>query len=232
MELIAHRGCAEQYPENTLHAIERSARQLSTVEIDVRRCGSGELVVFHDETVDRLTNGDGSVAGMNFQQLRALDVLGSGHSIPRLADALRAVPSDVALQVELKQSGIASEVVEAIHEADVDARVTSFLPEALTEVRECDPDIPVGYLFGEAVGVETGLQTAEVLDCDSVHPRSTLCLETDVVERARADGREVIAWGVGQRDAFDALRSAGVDAATSDWSSLAADAEAEAPLAT
>ena len=232
MELIAHRGCAEQYPENTLHAIERSARQLSAVEIDVRRCQSGELVVFHDETVDRLTDGDGPVARLNFDQLRALDVLESGHSIPRLSDALAAVPSGVELQVELKQSGIASDVIEAIHAADVDARITSFLPEALTEVRECDPDVPVGYLFGEAVGVETGLRTARVLDCDSVHPRSTLCLETNVVERARAGGWDVIAWGVGQRDLFDELRAVGVDAATSDWSSTAVEVEPEAPLAT
>ena len=231
MELIAHRGCAEQYPENTLHAIEHSARQLSAVEIDVRRCRSGELVVFHDDTVDRLTDGDGLVAGMDWPQLSALDVLESGHSIPRLADALRAVPSGVEVQVELKQSGIASDVVTAIHEAGVDARVTSFLPEALTEVRQCDPDIPVGYLFGEAVGVETGLRIADVLDCDSVHPRSTLCLETDVVERARADGRDVIAWGVGQRDTFAELRSVGVDAATSDWSS-AVTVEPKTPLAT
>ncbi|WP_232686085.1 glycerophosphodiester phosphodiesterase [Halobacterium zhouii] len=230
MELIAHRGCAEQYPENTLHAIERSARELAAVEIDVRRCQSGELVVFHDETVDRLTDDTGPVAGMNWTQLSALDVLDSGHSIPRLADALAAVPSDVPLQVELKQAGIASDVVEVIHDADVNARVTSFLPEALTEVRECDPNIPVGYLFGEAVGVETGLKMAEVLDCDSVHPHASLCLETDVVERVRADGRDVIAWGVGQRDTFEELRSVGVDAATSDWAS--ATSEPEAPLAT
>jgi glycerophosphoryl diester phosphodiesterase len=231
MELIAHRGCAEQYPENTLQAIERSGRQLSAVEIDVRRCQSGELVVFHDETVDRLTDGSGSVAGLNFQQLSALDVLDSDCSIPRLGDALSAVPAGVEVQVELKESGIASDVVEAIHEADVDARITSFLPEALTEVLDCDPDLPVGYLFGERVGVETGLRIARVLDCDSVHPRSTLCLETNVVERARADGRKVIAWGVGQRDTFAALRVAGVDAVTSDWSS-AVEVEPEAPLAT
>ena len=233
MDLIAHRGCANHYPENTVHAIEQSARLFPAVEFDVRRCGSGELVVFHDETVDELTDGEGAVAGMDCQELGTLDVLDSGHSIPRLADALAAVPSDVAVQVELKEPGIAADTVAAVESTDLDVRITSFLPEALEEVCECDTDVPVGYLFGDAVGVETGLATARELGCDSVHPSAALCLETDVVERVHADDGAVVAWGVGQRATFDALRAAGVDAATSDWTPKAtADVEAEAPLAT
>ena len=233
MDLIAHRGCANQYPENTVHAIEQSARLCPAVEFDVRRCGSGELVVFHDETVDALTDGEGTVAGMDWQELGTLDVLDSGHHVPLLDDALAAVPSDVAVQVELKESGIAADAVAAVEATDLDARITSFLPEALREVRECDTDVPVGYLFGDAVGVETGLATARELDCDSIHPSAALCLETDVVERVHADDGSVVAWGVGQRDTFDALRAAGVDAATSDWAPKATtETEAETPLAT
>ena len=216
MELIAHRGCAEQYPENTVHAVEQSSRRFPAVELDVRRCRSGELVVFHDETVDRVTDATGSVAGMDYHRLRSLDVLESGERIPRLPEALAAIPGDVSVQVELKQAGVAADAVSTIATADVDARVTSFLPSALAEVRERDPQLPTGYLFGESVGVETGLRTARALDCDTLHPHSTLCLETNVVDAAHATGMDVVAWAADEAATFERLAAAGVDGATAD----------------
>jgi len=224
MELIAHRGCADEYPENTLHAIEQSARRLPAVEFDVRRCGSGELVVFHDETVDRVTDGTGTVAEMDWSRIEKLDVLDSGHGIPLLSEALAAVPPGVTAQVELKETGIGADAAAAVAESGVDARFTSFVPEALAEVRACDPDASVGYLFGDDVGVDTGLETALKLDCDFLDPHSALCVETDVVERARAEGLSVLAWGVDDAATVDALRTADVDGATTDSWTLATPA--------
>jgi glycerophosphoryl diester phosphodiesterase len=82
MDLIAHRGCAGQHPENTVRAVRKSSRRFPAVELDVRRCRTGELVVFHDETVDRVTDGTGSVAAMDWDRLRSLEVLESGERNP------------------------------------------------------------------------------------------------------------------------------------------------------
>ncbi|PSP55438.1 glycerophosphodiester phosphodiesterase [Halobacteriales archaeon QS_1_67_19] len=233
MDLIAHRGCADEYPENTVRAVERAARRLPAVELDVRRCRSGELVVFHDATVDRVTDGTGSIARLNWEQLRELEVLGSGERIPLLSEALAAVPSNADVQVELKQAGIAGGAVAAVADAGVDARFTSFRPEALAEVREHDPTAPMGYLFGAAVGVETGLATALALDCRYLHPHSSLCIETDVVERAHAQGLDVIAWAADDAGTVADLRAAGVDGATADsWTLADREREVEAePMA-
>ncbi len=216
MELIAHRGCAERYPENTVYALERASVDFPAVEIDVQRCRSGELVVFHDETVDRVTDGSGSIAGMAWDELCELNVNESGERIPLLSEALAAVPSGVSVQVELKRTGIAADVLSRIHDAGVDARVTSFIPSALTEVQEYDPDTKRGYLFGEEVGVATGFRTALALGCDSLHPHSTLCLETDVVKLAHREELRVIAWAAGDESIVGKLQGAGVDAATAD----------------
>jgi glycerophosphoryl diester phosphodiesterase len=231
MEIIAHRGCAEEYPENTIRAVERSSRRLPAVELDVRQCRSGELVVFHDETVGRVTDGDGSVAGMDWSRLRELEVLDSGERIPLLSEALDAIPPDVGAQVELKQAGVAADAVAAVADAPVDARFTSFRPDVLTEVRDHDPCAPLGYLFGRSVGVDTGLDTALALDCDYLHPNATLCLETDVVERAQRADLDVIAWGVDDAATIEALRDANVDGATADsWTLMGETAELE-PMA-
>ncbi|WP_407652194.1 glycerophosphodiester phosphodiesterase [Halomicrococcus gelatinilyticus] len=199
-----------------MRAVRKSSRRFPAVELDVRRCRTGELVVFHDETVDRVTDGTGSVAAMDWDRLRSLEVLESGERIPRLSEALAAIPSDVSVQVELKQLGVAADAVAAIAAADVDARVTSFLPSALAEVRDRNPELPLGYLFGESVGVETGLATAVALGCDTLHPHSTLCLETDVVDAAHAAGMDVVAWAADDDETFERLRAAGVDGATAD----------------
>ena len=62
MRLIAHRGFAAVHPENTVRAVRAAARVADAVEVDVRRCATGELVVIHDATVDRVTDGTGPVA--------------------------------------------------------------------------------------------------------------------------------------------------------------------------
>ena len=97
---VAHRGDSKHAPENTVSAISAANGKAQLVEFDVRECATGQLIVIHDETVDRTTNAKGEVAEMSFEQLRALDA-GSwfsanfkGEQIPTLSEAIAAVPTD------------------------------------------------------------------------------------------------------------------------------------------
>ena len=215
MEVIGHRGCGDQYPENTVRAVRRASRHLPAVEVDVRRCASGEIVAFHDETVDRVTSGTGAVAEQRLAELRELDVLESGERIPTLRAVLDAVPADVRLQIELKEPGLAASVRDIVTVAGGDVCVTSFLPEALAEVAETGWDVPTGYLFGDRP--RERLATAIDLGCDAVHPHYDLCVGTDVVAEAHAVGLRVVAWKAVRTAAeVDDLRAAGVDGVTAD----------------
>lgn len=215
MEVIGHRACGELYPENTVHAVEQSSQHLTTIEIDVRRARSGELVVFHDERVDRLTDATGKVTDLTWNELRTLEVLDSGESIPLLSEMLDAFPPNVTAQVELKQAGMAADVCELATAVGNDVYVSSFVPEALAEVRDLDWDVPTGYLFNGAV--EEELERAAELDCDAVHPDATQCVETDVIDQAHNRGFDVIAWGVEESSELaDSLRAVGVDGFTAD----------------
>lgn len=222
MEIVGHRGCADQYPENTVRAVTSAARHLDAVEVDVRRCGSGELVVFHDETVDGLTAASGAVADLPWSDLRDLEVRDSGETIPRLPAVLDAVPDDVAVQVELKERGLAADVREIVAGRDRDVRLSSFLPAALEEIQALGWEVPTGYLFGEAP--RENLRTALDLGCDAVHPHYDLCMGTSVVEDAHAEGLRVVAWKAAETAAeVDALRVAGVDGVTADRWDIAGD---------
>jgi glycerophosphoryl diester phosphodiesterase len=215
MELIGHRGCADQYPENTVHAVRRSSRYLDTIEVDVRRCRSGELVVFHDETVDRLTDATGRVADLDWATLRDLEVMGSGETVPRLSTVLEAFPDGIRAQVELKERGLAADVRDAVAASDVEVTVSSFDTVALAEVADLDWEVDTGFLF--EADPDGNLATARDLGCAVVHPHYDLCLETDVVDRAHAAGLRVVAWKAARTaEEVQAVREAGVDGITAD----------------
>lgn len=215
MELIGHRGCAAQCPENTVRAVKRAAQYLDAIEVDVRRCGSGELVVFHDETVDRLTDGTGPIAELNWNELRNLDVLGSGESIPRLDDVLDAFPEGVRAQLEFKAADIAADVRDVVADYDVNVTVSSFRLGSIREVNAVNWDVPTGYLFES--DPSTSLEAAIEYGCEIVHPHYDLCIDTDIVTTAQNAGLDVVAWKAARTaDEIAALRAVGVDGVTTD----------------
>ena len=218
MRVIAHRGFAAEAPENTVAALRRAARLADGVELDVRRCGSGEPVVVHDATVDRVTGGTGPVADHSLADLRSLDVLDSGEPIPGLREALAAVPDDVLVNVELKETGLAADVVDALEAVDNPAIVSSFSRTALREVRAASRSVPTAYLVDSLR--DRPVSTAIELDCQYVHPRYSLCLYSPLVARARAVDLKVNAWTVTRTLAARRLATAGVDGVITDRTDL------------
>jgi len=214
VDLIAHRGFAAEAPENTVAAVERAGALADAVEVDVRRCGSGELVVAHDATVDRVTDASGPVSEFSLDDLRALDVLGSGEGIPPLSAVLDAVPDGVRLNLELKESGLAADAVAAADAAGVDVLVSAFDPAVLREVADADPAVPTAYLCTPRD--DAPVATAARLGCDALHPSFPLCLVTRVVRRASDEGIAVNAWTVNRRSVVRLLDVCGVDGVIAD----------------
>lgn len=146
---IGHRGAAGYAPENTLTAIEEGiSRQVDFVEVDVRRTADGVLVVLHDATVNRTTNGRGRIDRLPLSKVRTLDV-GNGKRIPTLAEVLDAVSGRCGLMLELKVEGIARQVVERVQTAGFRGPViyASFLHDELRDVRVADPQATLMVLF-------------------------------------------------------------------------------------
>jgi glycerophosphoryl diester phosphodiesterase len=194
MEIVAHRGYGGAFPENTRHAFERAAETADWVELDVRACQSGELVVFHDETLDRLTGASGRVVATPWEDLRELEVLGSGERVPLLEEALSAIPDDTGVQVELKDVGLAGGVLETLSASDNEAVLISFSPLALHEVTQFDPSADVGHILYEGLyddAPELGLDTAGHLGCETVHTFYAMGSDPGVVAAAHDRGLRV-----------------------------------------
>ena len=234
-DVIAHRGFAAEYPENTLAAVRAASRVADAIEVDVRRCGTGELVVFHDETLDRLTPMEGRVADTPCETLLELDIGGSGETIPTLEAVLEAIPADRRLVLELKEPGLAGDVL-ALLDGSHELMISSFETRCLAEAHEVDSTVSTAYLVTDSrrnrtlrpmipglprwvyfhEDVRGMIETATDLRCDAIHPRYELCLQTNLVTQAHAAGLRVDAWTIRSPREYRALVDAGVYGVISD----------------
>nr|WP_305882964.1 glycerophosphodiester phosphodiesterase [Halobellus rarus] len=215
-----------QYPENTLEAFRRSAAVVEMIETDVQRCASGELVVFHDETLDRVTDVTGEVASTPLSALKEASVLGTDESIPLLTEVFEAVPPSVGLNLELKGLDVAADAVEIAGRYDHEVIVSSFRPDEVADARDAGA-AAVAYLVYADADATDEFDTAEALDvadelgCSYVHPHVHLCLDTEIVERAHARGFGVNAWTAEGSDTIAELRARNVDGVVIDDCGLA-----------
>ena len=225
MNCIAHRGFADAYPENTRTALRQAiGAGADGVEVDVRRCGSGEPVVIHDETVDRVTDRAGAVAALTRAELADCSVLGTGEGVPTLQEVCELLPADVRLHLELKEVGVAADAAALAAEYPFDLLVSSFDPDALRAAAG-GADVPLAYLFGserQLPGVSrfrdgpgAALATARTLGCAALNPHWRHC-DAAFVDRVHDAGLAVNAWTIRSQEAAEAVAAAGVDGLIAD----------------
>jgi len=212
MDCLAHRGFAAVAPENTVEALARASERAEMVEFDVRRCGTGELVVVHDETVDRVTDASGRVAELSRAELAALSVLDSAAGIPTVEAVLQAVPADTGVNVELKARGLAADLLDVLDDHGHDVLVSSFDDAVLREVAAIS-DLPLATVFADAP--ERWRDRAHDLGAVAVHPNWTLVDEA-FVDAAHESGLAVNCWTVRDEAGMERARAANVDGIISD----------------
>ena len=161
-KLVGHRGALEVAPENTLASFQRALDDgVDVIEMDIRLSGDGHVVVMHDGTVDRTTNGTGLVSEMSVAQLKRLDA-GAwfdaryvGERIPTLAEVLAWARGKVGLLLELKyypyggfDPVLVPRTLELIALAGVADQIAfiSYQPKALVQIRLLAPNFLVGHL--------------------------------------------------------------------------------------
>ena len=225
MQVWGHRGASEHAPENTIPAIELALAQgADGVEIDVQLTRDDEVVVIHDETLERTTDGRGWVADHSFDDLLALDASAghegfSGVRIPTLADVLAAT-GDALVNIELKNSeipykGLEERVLEIVAEHGAADRVvlSSFNHYSLRHLRELGTAMPLGVLYSDVLFRPWSY--AAKLGVQAVHPplRST---RRRLVEECHARGLAVNVWTVNAPDDIRRLADIGVDAIMTD----------------
>jgi glycerophosphoryl diester phosphodiesterase len=222
--ILGHRGASAEAPENTLAAFRLALEQgADGVELDVWRCGSGEVVVAHDEDLARVAGSPLRIPDTMLSDLRAVDVgvrkgaRWRGERVPLLAEVLAALPGAV-VNVELKSRGddpvLAQAVAEVIGEAGAGGRVvvSSFDWRLVGAFRLASPEVATGLLFEAGVGWKlrtwAGIRS---LRPAAVHPDRALATDARVRDWV-AHGLAVNVWTVD--DPAEAARLAAAGAAS------------------
>jgi glycerophosphoryl diester phosphodiesterase len=229
--IYAHRGARGHAPENTLLAFSLAFDLgADAVEFDVQRSGDGELVVIHDDTVDRTTNGRGYVRETPFEKLRELNAdvrWNTPQRIPTLTETLALVEArsgamNLEVKADSREDALATAATLESMLADLNqpmrARilVSSFELDAVAWLKSRLPWLRVGALFtGSQWRKEDMVARALDIDAEAIHPNIRLVVP-DLLERAHDAGLRVNIWTANRWPTIRKLLALGVDGLFSD----------------
>ena len=227
--VIAHRGACLRAPEDTLAAF-RLAIEMGAdgIELDAKLSADGEVVIIHDPTLDRTTDGSGPVGARTLQELKALDAGASfspefaGERIPTLDEVFEALGGRCVINVEMTNYAsprdmLPHRVVAVVRRFQVENRVllSSFNPFALRSAKRLAPDLPLGLLLGPGQPWWMRLVFPLIAPHESLNLHDSLVRE-ETPRRLRRAGRKFIPWTVNNAERIRWLLSAGVDAIITD----------------
>lgn len=212
---IAHRGASSYKPENTLISFKKALDlKVDGIELDVHLSLDDEIMVIHDETINRTTNGKGPVKNYSASELQK-------YGIPTLSDVLALVNHDCFLNIELKASGIAKKIVELLTKSILEKNwnyndfiVSSFDWKMLEEVVRFNPKIRIGVLT--EANILDALAFAKKIKAFSIHPNFAL-LTKENVALMQENSFEVYAWTVNAKNDIKKIKAFNVNGIISDF---------------
>jgi glycerophosphoryl diester phosphodiesterase len=213
--VIGHRGAMGHETENTLASIQKALDLgVDMIEIDVFKISTGEVVVFHDKTVDRLTNGPGNIEEYNISDLSRL-TLDGGHKIPMLQDVLKLIDNKVALNIELKGDNTADKVNHTIDFytksrgwSPENFIISSFNWEELRVMRKLNDSVAIAILTED--NPLDALAIGKELNAVAINPYFEN-LDADVVMKIKDAGFKIYTWTVNEPEDIAEMKNLGVD---------------------
>lgn len=219
---IAHRGASGYAPENTLKAYQKALYLgADMIEIDVRRTRDRHLVAFHDMTLKRLTQGRGLLRSYTYHELKKFDI--GGEEIPHLSDVLSLLRGKCQINIEIKEHGLAEDVVTAVKEYGMedDVLFSSYLHFELLKVKELDSNMRIALLFFTRpyfvqMPIRLGLQIgAEALNFQMKKKHKRFILK--VIASAEEQNLKINVYTVNDPEDITWLKNAGVHGIISDY---------------
>ena len=220
---FAHRGFSGKYPENTMLAFEKAVEiGADGVELDVQLTKDGEVVIIHDETIDRTTDGKGYVVDYTYEELSKFDAsyIYTGkrgfNKIPTLKEYFELVKDlDFVTNIELKTGinqylGIEEKVYKLIKEYKLEKKViiSSFNHFSVLRMKKIAPKLKCGFLSEDWI-IDAGAYTASHgIEC--FHPRFNNLIP-EVVEELKKNNIEINTWTVNREEDIKDLIDKGID---------------------
>ncbi len=239
--IFAHRGASAHAPENTLTAFELAIRQgADAIELDAKLCADGHVVVMHDATVDRTTDGSGQIGEMPLEALRTLDAgcrfdrAFCGERIPTLDEVFAAFGDKTFINVELTNyrsltDELPDRVVELVrrHKLEESVLFSSFNPLALRRAHRLLPQVPIGLLaLPGGAGAWARSALGSLVPHQALHPAID-DVRPKLIQHQHRRGRRIHVYTVNKPQDIARLFRWGVDGIFTDDPLLACQIRAE-----
>ena len=218
---IGHRGVKGHEPENTLPSFQKALDlNVDGIELDVHVCKTGELIVIHDFTVDRTTNGSGAVSELSLSELKSLRI-NDEIEIPTLEEVLDLIGKKCFINIELKGRHTAKPVSNLIEKYILEKEysyedfiVSSFQREELEMMFTINPDIHLGILT--QASVNQVFEWASTFSAKAIHPHFSL-LTQENVQKAQEQGFKVYTWTVNETEDIERIKNYNVNGIITDF---------------
>lgn len=218
---IGHRGASGYEPENTLISFKKAIdMHVDGIELDVHLSTDNQLIVIHDETIDRTTNGKGFVNTLSLPELKRFKI-NHKHTIPTLTEVLDLVNQKCYVNIELKSYEAADKVVDLIEKYINEKNwkynqflVSSFDWNALRQVTFLNSQIPIGVLT--ETDLNLALAFAKFIQAKSIHPYFHLLTKENTAQ-LQEKGFQVFPWTVNEIEDIKKIKTYNVDGIISDF---------------
>lgn len=220
---IGHRGACGYVPENTIESIEKAiALGVDGVEIDIFKCKSGELVLFHDQTLNNLVGRSERIEELTLEELNECLIMNK-YSIPTLKKVLETVKPPLFINIELKGSDTALPTSDLLYDFTLKKKwsessfiVSSFKWQELVKLRQLNTTIPIGILVDRRKTINEAIEFANKINAYAIHPYYKM-LNKKNVQKIKNNCFKVFTWTVNNKAEIDKIKKFNVDGIISSY---------------
>jgi len=218
---IGHRGAMGHVTENTIPSIQKAIELgVDGIEIDVFKCKSGEIVLFHDKKLDRLTSVEGFIENIDIDSINKIKIEDQ-YKIPLLEEVLEIVPENIFLNIELKGKGTAKKVNEILlkkigknSSKMKNYIISSFDWDELNILRSINKNIPIAILTSN--NIDKAIIEGNKIKATSINPNYKL-LNKKNIQQIKSKGFKVFPYTINNQSMIEKMKKLKVDGIITDY---------------
>ena len=221
--VIGHRGAMGHALENTIESVEKAIDlKVDGIEIDVFKSKSGELIVYHDPSLSRLSNSTAFIEKISLDSIKKIELIG-GLSIPTLNEVIDIIPEKIFLNIELKGENTAYEtnkiIIKYLSESNLTSSkfiISSFRWDELKKFRNVNKDVPIAILVDSLYKIDNAIKLAKEINAFALNPNNKFITQ-EIVKKIQSNNIKVYPYTINTPKNIKRMKSIGVDAIITDY---------------
>ena len=209
--------------ENTIESVKKAIElNVDGIEIDVFKSKTGELVVYHDPFLSRLSNSNAFIEQISLDSIKKVELIG-GFSIPTLEEIVDIIPEKIFLNIELKGKDTANEtnkiIINYLNKYNLPSSkfiISSFIWDELKKIRSINKDVPIAILVDSLYKIDDAIKLAKQINAVALNPNNKF-ITKGIVNKIQSNNIKVYPYTINTPKNIRRIRSMGVDAIITDY---------------